>query len=184
MKVYRIFTNDYERNLFEQGIIFFREPNIYEKEKLYPSVNTHDYDNEKNRKHFFIFIEDASNYGKKYLKDKNIIGEYDIPLDLVIPNIGIGFYKLLSNIFVLETSIPKTSLIDLDIKYIKTIEYKEIEESVSYKKFYDENAFIYIMKILNIKLEKKEPPYYIEFIKNGNEIEQGKIIKLLKKYHK
>lgn len=117
MKVYRCLNEKPELILFQNNIITSERCNSELKEI---TLNTHDYGENDvgflkklkgERKHFFIFKEDAVNYMKNYLEHDCLIGEYDIPEDLVISNIGIGIYSLSDNQIVLETAIPYADIL-------------------------------------------------------------------------
>ena len=117
MLVYRC-LNSVERKLFEIDYICCRRGNDCERKMR---INTHDYGDlinidyfdklKSQRLHYFLFKEDALKYLCLNSKEYNCIAEYDIPEDLVINNIGCGFYVDMPNRFVLETAIPYTDLI-------------------------------------------------------------------------
>lgn len=119
MKVYRCLNKTGEK-LFNMGYIGSRKGS---EEERAINLNTHDYGNIKmesdidkykaERTHFFLFLEDALDYQKicEESGESYFIGEYEIPDELVINNIGCGFYTDMNAVFVLETAIPYTDLI-------------------------------------------------------------------------
>ena len=111
MKVYRCIDKA-EKNLFEINYITSR---VGSEEERKIQINTHNYygnRSKRERKHFFLFIEDALNYFHKYLNpDEYCIAEYDIPEKLVLNNLGCGFYFNIGDRFLLETAIPFLDLI-------------------------------------------------------------------------
>lgn len=136
MKVYRC-LHTVEKELFLLNYICSRRGN--EKERLM-IVNTHDYGNTKDkikleRMHFFLFLEDALEYqGNHYYP---YIGEYEIPDDLVIGNIGCGYYFDMNAPFILETAIPYADVIkDTDEEaysiFMNGIFHSKIETVTSY----------------------------------------------------
>lgn len=123
MKVYRCLDKT-DLKLFKNGIISCRKHGsiIDETEK---QLNTHNYGPSKDkqfRMHFFLFFEDAYNYLKNYVKTNSTICEFEIDDNLIFENIGCGKYTLLSNVLVLETAIPFTSLTNEDVvlNYIRS----------------------------------------------------------------
>ncbi len=121
MKVYRC-LNGIERKLFELNYICSR---VGKEEDRSLTLNTHDYGQDSEnvdkfkseRVHYFLFLEDAIKYlNLEESKGQYIsIGEYEIPDELVINNIGCGYYAKscfeMNAPFILETAIPYIDLV-------------------------------------------------------------------------
>ena len=110
IKVYRC-INDIEEKLLKEGFLVVNRPCVNDDE----NVNTHDYTGDNRyKKHFFIFAEDALSYLD--VSTFNKIYEYELPYDLVVEYLGIGYYDNLTT-KKLETAIP----------FIKLAEYYDLE---------------------------------------------------------
>lgn len=122
MLIYRVLNSD---SLYDECLAYkMNASSLSGNNSHQENLNTFDYSQNKYKKHFFVFAEDAKNYlDSRNYKDWYSIGEFEITDEIAIEFSGLGIDYKKKNFPLLEIALPENQM---QLREILTPEEKEI----------------------------------------------------------